>query len=169
MILISKIMYLQVVLFTKRLLQFGLSPDEIGIITPYQLQVKQIRSQMEEFLQLDVFPKVGSVEEFQGQERMVILISTVRSNVREEENESRSNAGFIKNERRLNVAISRARQASPFYMVSLTHDFKFLIANNCYRAVVVVFGNPDLLEIDKNWKQLIDECKINGTFVGSKF
>lgn len=134
----------QVIIFAEQLFQAKVALSEIGIITPYQLQAKKIRDHFEVIFGADVAPKVGSVEEFQGQERMVVLISTVRSTSVEAQNDVKCNAGFVKSARRLNVAVSRAR------------------------AVVVVFGNPDLLEEDEYWKNLIYECKENGTFVGSE-
>ncbi|XP_077973310.1 putative helicase mov-10-B.1 [Styela clava] len=50
-------------------------PEEIGIIAPYRSQVQKIRKEIK---QAEI--KIESVEEFQGQERRVIIISTVRSN-----------------------------------------------------------------------------------------
>lgn len=86
----------------------GLSHNDIGIITPYSLQVKEIRELLEAELKENM-PKIGSVEEFQGQERNVIVISTVRSNVNNIDTDTKYNMGFVKNAKRMNVAISRAR------------------------------------------------------------
>lgn len=86
----------------------GQTEDDIGIITPYALQVKDIR------LQCDAchdgkLPKIGSVEEFQGQEKNVIIISTVRAQPKHISHDGKYGLGFINNKNRLNVAISRAR------------------------------------------------------------
>lgn len=89
------------------LMRLGYDYSDIGIITPYSLQVKDIRSLCAN-LECEL-PKIGTVEEFQGQERNIILISTVRSNLRTVTNDQKYNLGFVQNARRLNVAISRAR------------------------------------------------------------
>lgn len=90
------------------LLNIGLQHTDIGIITPYSLQAKEIRDLLGVEMTGEL-PKIGSVEEFQGQERNVIVISTVRSNVSNVATDAKYNMGFVKNAKRMNVAISRAR------------------------------------------------------------
>jgi len=80
---------------TQNYLNEGLSEDEIGIISPYADQVKIIQ---------DRTPvEVKTVDGFQGREKEIIIISTVRSN-------ENGNIGFLNDLRRLNVAITRAKR-----------------------------------------------------------
>ena len=73
----------------------GVSEDAIGIISPYADQVKMIQ---------DMTPvEVKTVDGFQGREKEIIIISTVRSN-------DNGNIGFLSDLRRLNVAITRAKR-----------------------------------------------------------
>ena len=77
---------------------------EIGIITPYAKQKRKIHTALEKGLdgQRGVFKdvKVGSVEEFQGQERRVIILTTVRSSKEHVETDRKHNLGFLVNEKR---------------------------------------------------------------------
>jgi superfamily I DNA and/or RNA helicase len=78
--------------------------EQIGIISPYAAQVRYITNELstESGLSgLDI--EVNSIDGFQGQEKDVIYISWVRSN-------SSGEIGFVKDERRLNVALTRARK-----------------------------------------------------------
>jgi ATP-dependent RNA/DNA helicase IGHMBP2 len=75
----------------------------IGIISPYAAQVRHIKEQIDsddQLIALDI--EVNSIDGFQGQEKQVIYISLVRSN-------EDSEIGFLKDERRLNVALTRAQ------------------------------------------------------------
>jgi superfamily I DNA and/or RNA helicase len=92
----------------KLLIQSGLSPENIGVITAYSGQVGQIGSRVN---QLDIYnPKkinIDTVDSFQGGERKAIIVSFVRSN-------SDGHSGFLEfpeeGPRRLNVAITRAKK-----------------------------------------------------------
>ncbi|MBQ2830944.1 IGHMBP2 family helicase [Methanobrevibacter sp.] len=76
-------------------LNIGLEETDIGIISPYADQVKIIQ---------DKTPvEVKTVDGFQGREKEIIIISTVRSN-------DGGNIGFLSDLRRLNVAITRAKR-----------------------------------------------------------
>ena len=88
-----------VVRCAEALAEGGLAPDSIGIITPYLSQVKRIRRMLEaKGLKIET----KSVDGFQGREKEAILISFVRSNVA-------GAVGFVKDRRRLNVAMTRAK------------------------------------------------------------
>jgi ATP-dependent RNA/DNA helicase IGHMBP2 len=77
---------------------------EIGFITPYAEQVRYINSQIQSDEELRSFSiDVNTIDGFQGQEKDVIYISLVRSNDRNE-------IGFLVDERRLNVALTRAKK-----------------------------------------------------------
>lgn len=84
-----------------------LDEADIGVITPYRQQVLKLKKALESLELVEV--KVGTVEQFQGQEREVIIISTVRSTIKHNEFDRAHNLGFLTNPRRFNVAITRAK------------------------------------------------------------
>ncbi|XP_068125834.1 helicase MOV-10 isoform X2 [Hyperolius riggenbachi] len=109
-----------------------IGPKEIGIISPYRKQVEKIRKAIDKNLKAvsDIKDlKVGSVEEFQGQERKVILISTVRSTSDYVKFDEEFSLGFLANPKRFNVAITRAK------------------------SLLIVLGNPVILSKDPNWSR----------------
>lgn len=83
----------------------GFSENSIGIVTPYALQVNLIKTLLGEYENV----KIGSVETFQGDERDIILLSTVRTVQADTKIDAARQLGFIKCPNRINVAASRAR------------------------------------------------------------
>lgn len=78
---------------------------DVGIISPYRAQVQLLRRMLRAtdfFKPYRHLISVGTVDGFQGQERDVILISLVRAN-------ADGDIGFLRDLRRMNVAITRAR------------------------------------------------------------
>lgn len=136
----------QVVAYVNLLLRETRPPlrqEEIGIITPYARQAQKIRAALE-VSQPGHEIKVGSVECFQGQERRVILLSTVRSEPELYlDHDVRYNLGFIAHPKRFNVAMTRAK------------------------ALLIVIGCPSVLALDKeNWLPFLQYCHDNGAMVG---
>lgn len=81
------------------------SLKSIGVISFYAEQVKRINRMIEQELQLPhLHIRTGSVDKFQGMEMDVIIVSMVRNN------NGQGDIGFAKDYRRLNVALSRARE-----------------------------------------------------------
>uniref|UniRef100_A0A8C2AB75 RNA helicase n=1 Tax=Cyprinus carpio TaxID=7962 RepID=A0A8C2AB75_CYPCA len=121
-----------------------LSANDIGIITPYRKQVEKIRKALNTVAELNKWKeiKVGSVEEFQGQERRVIIVSTVRSSVNYVKMDQDFNIGFLSNEKRFNVAMTRAK------------------------ALLVVVGNPVILSKDPTWQRFIRYCELGQGYTG---
>ncbi|KAL5712554.1 RNA helicase [Ranunculus cassubicifolius] len=118
-----------------------LTDSDIGVITPYRQQVTKLRKILEDQLDMpDV--KVGSVEQFQGQEREVIIISTVRSTVKHNEFDRVHYLGFLSNPRRFNVAVTRAR------------------------SLLVIIGNPHIIAKDPYWDKLLRYCADNNSYQG---
>ena len=82
-----------------KLKQCNVKDEDIGIITPYVEQKNYLLEKFED----ESYIEISSVDGFQGQEKEYIFISCVRSN-------NENQIGFVKDERRLNVAITRARK-----------------------------------------------------------
>lgn len=90
--------------FTAKCLEQLLNEKENAIaITPYSGQVAEIRSN----LSMEYHDKVRTVDGFQGKEADFILLSLVRNNKR---TGSSRRWGFFRDPRRINVALSRARE-----------------------------------------------------------
>ncbi|XP_034251738.1 probable RNA helicase armi [Thrips palmi] len=144
----------QVVMLVQELLAADIKREDIGVITPYQKQAMKIRFHLEKLdSSKSVDPsetlklKVGSVEEFQGQEKMVVIISTVRSVGSDHidrigRNSVRQLLGFVNSPERLNVAISRAR------------------------ALLVICGDPEVLCIDHYWRSVVKYCVEKKSYLG---
>ncbi len=90
-------------LHVRNLLQIGLKQEEIAVITPYNGQVEIMKR-----LLLGEFPRleIRSVDGFQGGEREAVVLSLVRSSDRN----GADGIGFLKDKRRLNVAVTRAKR-----------------------------------------------------------
>lgn len=117
--------------------------QQIGIITPYRKQVQKIRQLLKKGKFEDI--DVGSVEEFQGQERLIIIVSTVRCNPEYLSLDFKHNLGFLRNPKRLNVTLTRAK------------------------ALLIVIGDPNTLSQDKYWKGFIDFCVASKAYTGVDF
>ncbi|XP_053109363.1 RNA helicase Mov10l1 isoform X2 [Hemicordylus capensis] len=114
------------------------SEKDIGVITPYRKQAEKIRILLRSVDLMDI--KVGSVEEFQGQEFLVIIISTVRSN--ETSPCDKHFLGFLTNSKRFNVAITRPK------------------------ALLILVGNPHTLAKDPCFTAFLEYSLANGVYIG---
>ena len=106
-------------------LNAGAGEDDIGIISPYADQVKLIQEKTP--------VEVKTVDGFQGREKEIIIISTVRSN-------PHGNIGFLKDLRRLNVAITRAKRK-----LIIIGNANTLITNPTYARLIEFVESENLL------------------------
>jgi ATP-dependent RNA/DNA helicase IGHMBP2 len=102
-----------VAIHVRRLLELGIPQREVAIITPYNGQVELLRSLLlVEFPQLEI----RSVDGFQGGEREAVVLSLVRSSDPSASRGGRGGGGsgggigFLKDDRRQNVAVTRAKR-----------------------------------------------------------
>tara|TARA_B100001559_G_C16145664_1_gene459535 strand:- start:174 stop:575 length:402 start_codon:yes stop_codon:yes gene_type:complete len=77
-----------------------LQPEDIGVISPYAGQVRLIKSMIGDNIE---GLEIKSVDGYQGREKEVIVLSSVRSN-------EHGKVGFLSDFRRLNVALTRAKR-----------------------------------------------------------
>ncbi|XP_058813019.1 putative helicase MOV-10 [Topomyia yanbarensis] len=130
----------QIIFYLKKIFSEGIcdrtvGQHEVGIISPYTKQVLLIKTLCKNNGWDNV--EVGSTEQYQGREKPIMLISTVRS--------ATATVGFLNNEKRLNVATTRAR------------------------ALMIIVGNPDTLQRDLHWYSMIKYCVDNHAYKGSDF
>lgn len=88
-------------------------------------------------------PKVGTVEMFQGQERMVIIISIVRSSsASAREKDKKFHLGFLATKERTNVALSRAK------------------------ALLIIVGDPSTMLLNGKWKRVLSYAVSSNNYLG---
>jgi superfamily I DNA and/or RNA helicase len=119
----------------------GLRPADIGVVTPYAKQCQKIRELLGRRPAL-AGVTVGSVEVFQGGERRVVIVSTVRTTRELITFDAKHALGFLDNPRRFNVAATRARQ------------------------LLVVVGDPHILCLDDSWSALLRYAVAHGAYRG---
>ncbi|MGX8712060.1 MAG: AAA domain-containing protein [bacterium] len=110
---------------------------DFGIITPYRGQARLIRRLLKMqhyFRKLKRHITVGTVDGFQGQERDVIVISLVRDN-------AEGNIGFLRDLRRMNVAMTRARMK------------------------LIIIGNAQTLSHHRFYRALTEHIRRHGEFI----
>jgi len=111
-----------------------MSLPSIGIISPYREQVIYMKNQVAEDEKLASLPlSINTIDAFQGQERDLIYISLVRSN-------GKGEIGFLKDYRRMNVAMTRARKK------------------------LVVLGDSATIGMDKFYGGFLDYCDKAGAY-----
>jgi ATP-dependent RNA/DNA helicase IGHMBP2 len=100
-----------------------LNPGEVVLISPYAGQVAAAR---------EILPKemrISTIDSFQGQEKEIVIVSLVRSN-------DEGVIGFLKDYRRMNVAITRAKER--LYIIG---DSATIGADAFYNALLIYIEN----------------------------
>lgn len=130
----------QVVLwYVKHLLNNGLGDgvcvmqEDIGIVAPYLGQCRLVNDMLRRQGYMNV--EVGSVEKYQGREKTIIIATLVRSF---------SSMGFMRNPRRINVLLSRAK------------------------SLMIFIGNPVTLRHHRDFNFIINKCKLEGNYLFKK-
>ncbi len=114
-------------LLVEHLCGINITDERIGIIAPYKAQILLLQDLIIKEPRLDQIREqitVNTVDSFQGQERDVIYISLTRSN-------NKGEIGFLKEYRRMNVAMTRAK--SKLVMVG---DSSTLGKDSFYSAII---------------------------------
>jgi ATP-dependent RNA/DNA helicase IGHMBP2 len=101
--------------------QLSISANDIGIIAPYREQIMELKDALKDF---PTELEISTVDSFQGREKDVIFLSMTRSN---ENNE----VGFLKDYRRMNVSLTRARK-----LLIVVGDSSTLVSDNFYNRFI---------------------------------
>ncbi len=113
--------------------------NEIGIMTVSRRQVAYLRNIFRKANLSDI--NIGTVEDYQGMERKYIFLSIVRVSEELVDQDIKQNLGLVNQHKRLNVAISRAKN------------------------LLIIVGSPKHLWRDDLWKQLFFFCDRNGLWL----
>ncbi|EFQ26319.1 uncharacterized protein GLRG_01463 [Colletotrichum graminicola M1.001] len=84
----------------QKLVDAGVKPEDIAVVTPYNAQLAVLAPLKEQLPGIEL----GSVDGFQGREKEAVIVSLVRSN-------SHGEVGFLGEQRRLNVAMTRPKRS----------------------------------------------------------
>ncbi|CAP24797.2 Protein CBG03999 [Caenorhabditis briggsae] len=104
----------------KNLLDMGVKPENIALISPYRGQIELLGRMIDEYCKTSnnmdcKNTKIGTVDSVQGQEYDVVIFTSVRNN-------PKKNFGFVSDVRRLNVVVTRAKRH--FVLIGSGYMFK---------------------------------------------
>ena len=119
----------------------GFKLEDVGVIAPYARQRAKIRQALE--LNGIAGVRVGTTEEYQGDEKRIIIISLTRSCEEHLTHDARHHIGFVSSPQRFNVAVTRAK------------------------CLLIVVGNPLLMAKDEHWGSLLKMCVERGGYEGT--
>jgi superfamily I DNA and/or RNA helicase len=111
-----------------RITDIDLESNSVSIISPYRSQVSLLRERLPSLKN-----QIDTIDSFQGQERDVIVLSLVRSNQKNE-------IGFLKDYRRINVAMTRAKKK------------------------LVIIGDSSTIGTDNFFVKMLDFIESNGSY-----
>ncbi|MBT3281610.1 MAG: AAA family ATPase [Cryomorphaceae bacterium] len=138
-------------------LKNGFSNKELGIISPYKSQVRKLNRVLEQEGLV-----ARTVDSFQGQEKEIIILSLVRSNDQYNQNKKTKSAikriGFLVDERRFNVAITRFKRK----LIIIGNEDTVSISNNDVQEYYDVYENKNK---PLYYKSLINYIKSKGKFI----
>ncbi|KAK3826729.1 MAG: AAA domain-containing protein [Linnemannia gamsii] len=112
----------------------------VGIISPYKQQVRTLKDYFQRAFDKTILEAIdfNTVDGFQGQEKDIIIFSCVRAS-------ANGSVGFLSDVRRMNVALTRARQS------------------------LFILGNADTLRRKKIWGNLVRDAEERGFFTKVMF
>lgn len=107
---------------------------KIGVISPYREQMQKMKREFRNYFGNGIFKSVdfNTIDGFQGQEKEIIIISCVRAD------DTKTGVGFLKDFRRMNVALTRAKTS------------------------MWILGHHKSLYQNELWRHLIDDAKDRG-------
>ena len=123
-----------------QVIQAGVSSASIGVMAAFRAQVVLIRRMLRNMDLGSV--NVGMPEDYQSNERDVIILSLTRSNKELLNADVNSGEGLLHQPKRMNVALTRAEN------------------------LLVVVGNPNIMKDDITWKEWLEFCRANGLWYG---
>ncbi|XP_023954942.1 putative helicase MOV-10 [Bicyclus anynana] len=120
----------------------NVASKDIGVIAPYIRQVYKMKVWLANEKYTDI--EVGTVESFQGKEKRVILVSTVRANCRLLDYDAKYGLGFLVDDKRYNVTLTRAK------------------------AKLIIIGNPACLTRDRKWRRYMEFARELNCYYGAE-
>jgi len=117
----------------KRINLLNLENNDLVIISPYSLQVSWLKKDVDVLTNFNPDRCIGTIDSYQGQESDVVVISLVRSN-------DKGTIGFLKDYRRMNVAMTRAKKK------------------------LIIVGDSTTIGQDKFYNQLLEFIEKNGSY-----
>ncbi|CAF4773373.1 unnamed protein product [Rotaria sp. Silwood1] len=123
--------------------------SQIGIITPYNYQVKLIEQRLMQQNLHQHKIEIGTVDAFQGRQKDVIILSCVRA-TQITDATTTVGIGFVANRQRLNVSLTRAKYAmyilGHMNSLNINEDWQKLYSNAIERKTVIQLTSSDQFE-----------------------